>query len=61
MDSLSKEIEETPLQIKLERVATLIGWLGAAVAIALFIVLVSGWAIQIIDRNLSFAEEVSTE
>lgn len=39
MSSLAQEPEPTPLQEKLEKAASLIGYIGGAVAIALFIVL----------------------
>ena len=41
--ALATEDEQTPLQMKLERIATFIGYVGAGVAIALFIILFSEW------------------
>lgn len=41
MQSLAEEDRQTPLQIKLEKVAKLIGWIGAGFAALTFIALVS--------------------
>ena len=43
MSSLASEPEQTPLQLKLEKVAAFIGYMGAAVAAMLFIVLFARW------------------
>ena len=43
MSSLCSEPEQTPLQLKLEKVAAFIGYLGAVVAVCLFIVLFGRW------------------
>lgn len=43
MAALSEEPEPTPLQKKLERAATLIGYIGAVMAVLIFIVLLIRW------------------
>eukprot|EP01006_Ploeotia_vitrea_P037291 TRINITY_DN66112_c9_g7_i1.p1 TRINITY_DN66112_c9_g7~~TRINITY_DN66112_c9_g7_i1.p1 ORF type:complete len:996 (+),score=611.06 TRINITY_DN66112_c9_g7_i1:224-3211(+) len=58
MTSLIKPPEDTPLQEKLERVATLIGYLGGIVAILLFLVLTIWWAIDVADDGKDVASEL---
>ena len=43
MSSLASEPEQTPLQVKLEKVAAFVGYMGALVAAVLFIVLFGRW------------------
>ncbi|ETO35979.1 Plasma membrane calcium-transporting ATPase 2, partial [Reticulomyxa filosa] len=46
MAKLQEDRDDTPLQEKLERLASLIGWIGFGAAALLFIVLVVRWAID---------------
>lgn len=53
MKSLIKEPEETPLQKKLERVATLIGKIGAFAAAVLFVALFIRWLVDIAGKDFT--------
>jgi len=51
--SLSEEPEPTPLQIKLERMATLIGYFGVTIAVGTLIVLLAYWGHDIRSNSKS--------
>ena len=57
MLSLACEPEQTPLQLKLEKVAAFVGYLGAIVAVVLFIILFSRWLHdEALDGSVGSAE-----
>jgi len=58
MESLAEEAEPTPLQKKLEKMAALIGYIGAATAIILFLVLLARWIAENIKQHRSWGDEV---
>ena len=57
MLSLAAEPEQTPLQIKLEKVAAFVGYMGTIVAVVLFIVLFGRWLHdEVIGHHVGSAE-----
>ena len=57
MLSLAAEPEQTPLQLKLEKVAAFVGYLGTVVAVVLFIVLFGRWLHdEVIGHTVGSAE-----
>lgn len=59
LESLVEEDEETPLQQKLERAATIIGYIGLFVAIIMFIVYVIEWGVDV-GRNGDASGQLTT-
>eukprot|EP00456_Euglypha_rotunda_P055935 TRINITY_DN4574_c0_g2_i9.p1 TRINITY_DN4574_c0_g2~~TRINITY_DN4574_c0_g2_i9.p1 ORF type:complete len:346 (-),score=68.29 TRINITY_DN4574_c0_g2_i9:26-925(-) len=59
MESLAEEAEPTPLQKKLERMAALIGYLGAATAVILFLVLMARWVAHNVQDDKDWGDESS--
>lgn len=58
MAALSAESEPTPLQKKLERAATLIGYIGAGMAVLIFIVLFIRWIVKVkTSKDLTWGGE----
>jgi len=59
MSALAQPQVKTPLQEKLEDIASLIGYLGGGVAVVLFVVLVAFFIGRLVKNDLSFKDEGS--
>lgn len=57
MAALDKEPEDTPLQRKLAKIATWVGYFGGGVAILLFLVLVISWIADMVKNEKAFVDE----
>ena len=49
--ALTEEDEDTPLQQKLEKTATLMGYIGLAVAVVMFIVYLIEWSVDVAKNH----------